>query len=163
MSPLFWLDDVSMTSPALLDDCQPFGILLSLNDCWQFGFLLLLNDCWQFGELVLLHDCWQFGILVLLNVCWQFGVILSLNSNNRVSSFHWIRGSKHCFLTSFSYLNCYFLILVFLKNCYLLVSLRLSQLHENMISCPVFSYLWHSKLVRRTCTLMFWAQNTWIS
>jgi hypothetical protein len=59
-----------------------------------------------------------------LNARWQFGDTLLLISNNRISSFCCIRGSKHCFLTSFSHLNCYFLFLVFLHNRYLLVSLR---------------------------------------
>ncbi len=67
---------------------------------------------------------------------------LSLSSNNRVISFYWIRGGKHCFLTSFSYLNCYFCFLVFSSNHYLLVSLCLSWLHRNPISHPVFSYLY---------------------
>jgi hypothetical protein len=30
MYPLFWLDDVGMTSPASLNDCYPFGLLMSL-------------------------------------------------------------------------------------------------------------------------------------
>jgi hypothetical protein len=60
-----------------------------------------------------------------------------LNRNNRVSSFYKTRGSKLCFLTCFSYFSCYFLILVFLQNCYSLISLFLSWLHGNPISCPV--------------------------
>jgi hypothetical protein len=44
-----------------------------------------------------------------------------LNRNNRVSSFHWTRGSKLCFLTCFSYFSCYFHILVFLRNRYLII------------------------------------------
>ncbi len=63
---------------------------------------------------------------------------LLLSKNNRVFSFHSIRGSKHCFLTSFSYLNQYFLILVFFCNCYLQLSLRLCWLHRNPFSCPFF-------------------------
>jgi hypothetical protein len=82
---------------------------------------------------------------MLLNAHWQFGNILSLSRNNRISSFHWIRGSKHCFLTSFSNLNHYFLFLVFSWNCYLLVSLRLSRLRGNPISHPIFLYLWYSE------------------
>ena len=78
-----------------------------------------------------------------------------------VCSIYWIRGSKHCFLTSFSNLNCYFYFLVFSRNCYLLVSLCLSWLHGNPISWPNFSYLWHSKVVHHTCTPMFLAQNAW--
>jgi hypothetical protein len=60
-----------------------------------------------------------------------------LNGNNRVSSFYWTRGSKQCYLTCFSYFSHYFLILVFLKNCYLLISSLLSWLHGNPISRPV--------------------------
>jgi hypothetical protein len=82
---------------------------------------------------------------------------LLLSSNNRISSFYWIRGSKHCFLTSFLYLNCYFLIIVFLRNHYLLVSLRLSWLHRNLISHPIFSYLWYSKVLCCTCAPIFLA------
>ncbi len=59
------------------------------------------------------------------------------NRNDRVSSFYWTRGSKLCFLTCFSYFRCYFLILEFLQNCYSLISLRLSRLHGNPISCPI--------------------------
>ncbi len=81
---------------------------------------------------------------------------LSLSSNNRVSSFYWTRGSKLCFLTCFSYFSCYFLILVFLWTRYLLVYLHLSWLHGNLISCPIFSYLWHSEVVHCTCTPCFW-------
>jgi hypothetical protein len=75
---------------------------------------------------------------MLLNEHWQFGDILLLSSNNRISSFYWIRGSKHCFLTSFSNLNCYFLFLVFSQNRYLRVSLHLSRLHGNPIPHPIF-------------------------
>jgi hypothetical protein len=60
-----------------------------------------------------------------------------LNRNNRVSSFYWTRGSKQCFLTCFSYFNRYFLILVFSRNCYLLICLRLSWLHRNPSSRPI--------------------------
>jgi hypothetical protein len=44
-----------------------------------------------------------------------------LNRNDRVSSFYWTRGSKLCFLTCFSYFSCYFHILVFSQNRYLLI------------------------------------------
>ena len=60
-----------------------------------------------------------------------------LNRNNRVSSFYWIRGSKQCFLTCFSYFSRYFHNLVFSRNCYLINSSRPSQLHGNPISRPV--------------------------
>ncbi len=60
-----------------------------------------------------------------------------LNRNDRVSSFYWTRGSKLCFLTCFSYFSCYFLILEFSRNCYLLISSCLSRLHGNPISRPV--------------------------
>jgi hypothetical protein len=75
---------------------------------------------------------------MLLNARWWFGNILTLSSNDRISSFYWIRGSKHCFLTSFSNLNRYFLFLVFLRNCYFLVSSCLSRLRGNPISHPVY-------------------------
>jgi hypothetical protein len=85
---------------------------------------------------------------------------LLLSSNDRISSFYLIRGSKHCFLTSLSNLNHYFLILVFLPNCYLRVSSRLSRLHGNPISPPDFSYLWYSKVLHCTCTPIFLAHIT---
>jgi hypothetical protein len=96
------------------------------------------------------------GIHVLLNAHWQFGTILSLNLNDRVSSFYWTRGIKLCFLTRFSFFSCYFLILVLLQNCYLLISSCLSRLHGNPISRPIFSYHWHSEVVRCMCAPCFW-------
>ncbi len=93
MYPLVWLNDVTMTSPALLNDCQPFGVLFLLNNCWQFGVLLLLNERWQYGKHVLLKSCWRLGIILLLN------------NIDRVSSFYWTSGSKLCFLTRFSYFS----------------------------------------------------------
>ncbi len=123
----------------------------------------IADDCWQSGDIESLNNCWQFGVLVLLNICWQFSIILSLNSNNRVSRFFWTNGSKPCFFTHFSYFSCYFLILEFLQDCYPPISLRLSWLHGNPISCPVFLYLWHSEVVRCACTPIFLAQNAWVS
>ncbi len=61
-----------------------------------------------------------------------------LNRNNRDSSFYKTRRSKLCYLTCFSYFSHYFLILVFSWNCSSLISLRLSWLHRNLISRPVF-------------------------
>ncbi len=116
MSPLVWLDDVSMTSPASLNDMD--------------GHFFIASNLASF---------------------------VLLSSNDRVSSFYWIRGSKHCFLTSFSYLYCYFLFLEFLPNHYLLVSLRLSWLPGISISCLVFSYCWYSKVLCCTCTPIFLA------
>ncbi len=60
-----------------------------------------------------------------------------LKRNDRVISFYKTRGSKLCFLTCFSYFSRYFYILVFFRNCYLLISSRLSRLHRNPISHPV--------------------------
>jgi hypothetical protein len=80
------------------------------------------------------------GIILIASNLTSF---LLISIHNRVSSFYWIRESKHCCFTCFSYLNCYFLILVFLRNCHLLVSSQLSWLHRNLISCHVFSFLWH--------------------
>ncbi len=94
-----------------------------------------------------------------LNPCWQFGDILLLSSNKRICSFNWIRGSKHCFLTSFSNLYRYFPCLVFSRNHYLLVSSRLSWLHRNPISHPVFSYLC-LQVPHRTCAPIFLAHMT---
>ncbi len=60
-----------------------------------------------------------------------------LNRHDRVSSLCWTRGSKLCFFTCFSNFSRYFLILVFLQKRYLLISLPLSWLHGNTISCPI--------------------------
>ncbi len=94
------------------------------------------------------------------NVCWQFGIILSLSSNDRICSFYWIRGSKHCCVTSFSNLYCYFLFLVFSRYRYLLVSLRLSQLSGNPISHLVFFIPLVLQVPRPTCALIFLAHMT---
>ncbi len=96
---------------------------------------------------------WTSVILIASNLA----SFLLLSSNNRVSSLYWTTGSKHYFLTSFSYLYHYFLCLVFLQNCYLLVSFFLSWLHRNPISHPNFSCLWGSKVLRHTCTPIFQA------
>jgi hypothetical protein len=96
---------------------------------------------------------------MLLNLRWQFGIILLLSSNDRICSFNWIRGSKHCFLTSFSNLYCYFLFLVFLQHCYLLVSSHLSRLRGTPIFHPILIpfVLW---IPRFTCAPMFLAHIT---
>jgi hypothetical protein len=75
---------------------------------------------------------WTIVILIACNLVSS----LSLSSNNRVGSFYWTRGSKLCFLTSFSNFSCYFLILEFLLSCYILVSLRLFWVHGNPIFVP---------------------------
>ncbi len=67
-----------------------------------------------------------------------------LNRKDRVSSFYKTRGSKLCFLTCFSSFSSYFLILVFLQKCSILISLRLSQLHGNLISTPISCKFWQS-------------------
>ncbi len=144
---------------------------------WSLAILLLLllNRCFWSGKQILLNSCWQSDNLILLNSHWQFGNILLLSSNNRIHSFNWIRGSKHCYLTSFSNLYHYFLFLVFLRHCYLLVSLHLSWLRGTPISYVVFIpfVLW---ILRRTCAPMFlahitcflevrclWEPSTWVS
>ena len=99
------------------------------------------------------------GVLILLNAHWQFGNILLLSRNDRVGNFYWIRGSQHCFLTSCSYLNHYFLFLVFSRNRYLLVSLHLSWPHGDPTSCPVFSYLWYSEVLCCTCAPIFFGTH----
>ncbi len=93
---------------------------------------------------------------MLLNSCWGFANILLLSSNNKICSFYWIRGSKHCVLTSFSNLYHYFLCLVFLHGRYLLVFLHLSWLRGNLISHPIFSYLWFSKYHIIDVSPYFW-------
>ncbi len=126
-------------------------IAKSLLTIWQFCIAKALLTIWCSNVSKCTLVIWQLyiaqSLMTIWHSCiakwsWRFGNILSLSSNNRVRSFYWIRGSKHCFLTSFSYLNRYFLFLLFSHNCYLLVSLHLSWLHGNWISCPIFSYLW---------------------
>ncbi len=95
-----------------------------------------------------------------LNARWQFSDILLLSRNNRISKFYWIRGSKHCFLTSFSNLNCYFLFLVFSRNRYSLVFLRLSRLCRNPISHPVFCVPLVLQIPWCTCAPIFLAHIT---
>jgi hypothetical protein len=81
---------------------------------------------------------------------------LSLSSNDRICSFIWIRGSKHSFLTSSSNFYHYFLFLVFLRRCYLLVSSHLSWLCWTPISYPVF-ITFVLRIPRHTCIPMFLA------
>jgi hypothetical protein len=87
---LFWLDDISMMSPALLNDCYYLAFLchyiiagnlelIIAKQIWQFGALLLLNKQWKFGNYESLNNCWQFGYVLSLNACWQFGNSLLLN------------------------------------------------------------------------------------
>jgi hypothetical protein len=97
---------------------------------------------------------------MLLIARWQFGDILLLSSNNRISSFYWIRGSKHCFITSFSNLNRSFLFLVCSRNCYMLVSLRLSWLRGNPISHPVLFICLVPQVPCYTCAPIFLARMT---
>ena len=86
-----------------------------------------------------------------------------LNRNNRVSSFYWTRGSKQCFLTCFSYFSCYFLILVFLHNCYLLILLRPFLAIWESDFLPCFLYLWHCEVVDHMCAPKFHAQQCGVS
>jgi hypothetical protein len=96
---------------------------------------------------------WTSVVLIASNLASS----LLLSSNNRISSFYWISRSNHYFLTHFFYFSPYFFILVFLLDCYLLVSLRLSRLHGNPTSCPVFSYPWESEVLRCMCApKIFW-------
>ncbi len=127
-------------------------------------------EIWQSCIATYLLAIWHYVIAKCMLAIWWHPIakhtlsILAtpycLNRNNRGSSFYWARGSELCYLTCFSYFSCYFLILVFSQKCYILISLRLSWLHGNPISCPVFLYLWHSKLVRCTCTPYFWHRTS---
>ncbi len=103
-------------------------------------FLISLNHCLWSGKQILLNSCWRSANLMLLNSRWQFGDILLLSRNDRICSFNWIRGSKHCFPTSFSNLYCYFLFLVFSRRHNLLVSLHLSWLRGTLISHPINTF-----------------------
>ncbi len=96
---------------------------------------------------------WQSNVAKFMLV---ISDILLLSSNDRICSFNWIRGSKHCFLTSFSNLYRYFLFLVFSRNRYLLVSSHLSRLRGTPISHPVF-ITFVLRIPRRTCDPIFLA------
>ncbi len=111
------------------------------------------------SEQILLNSCWQSDDLMLLNSHWRFGNILLLSSNDRFCSFNWIRGSKHCFLTSFSNFYRYFLFLVFSQHCYLLVSSHLSRLRGSPISHPVL-IPFVLQILRCTCSPIFLAHIT---
>jgi hypothetical protein len=73
---MFWLKDVSMTSPALNDRYHLAFLcfyiiagnleLIIAKQIRQFGTLLSLSKQWQFGNYELLHSCWQFGFVLLL-------------------------------------------------------------------------------------------------
>ncbi len=127
-------------------------ILIVSNLAFSSHYHKSLLAIWQFCIAKDLLTIWRFYIA---KCRWQFGNILLLSRNDRVGNFYWIRGSQHCFLTSCSYLNHYFLFLVFSRNCYLLVSLHLSWLHGNAILCPIFSYLWYSEVLWCTCAPIF--------
>jgi hypothetical protein len=102
---------------------------------------------WRFWIAKLLLAIWLSLIAKCLLAIWRQPIAkhmlaisatsYCLNRNNRVSSFYVTRGSKLCFLTCFSYFSCYFHILVFSQNRYVLISSRLSWLHGNPISRPV--------------------------
>jgi hypothetical protein len=79
-----------------------------------------------------------------------------LSRNNRVSSFYWTRWNKLCFLTCFSYFSCYFHILVFSRNNYLLNFFVpfLAARESDFLSR--FLYHWHSKLVVVHAPPYFW-------
>ncbi len=90
---------------------------------------------------------WRLWIVEWLLAIWLYliaehmlailATFYCLNRNNRVSSFYKTRGSKLWFLICFSYFSSYFHILVFLQNCYLLISSPFFWLHGNPISRPV--------------------------
>ncbi len=84
-----------------------------------------------------------------------------LNRNKRGRSFYWTRGSKLCFLTCFSYLSCYFLIIVFLHNPYLLIILLLSWLHGNLISHPVSCTFGNPSWYIVHAPPYFWHRTRW--
>ncbi len=71
--------------------------------------------------------------------------------------------NKLCFLTSISYFNHYFHILVFLRNRYLLISSRSFSAAREFNFLFRFSYLWHYEVVHRTCAPIFQAQNALVS
>jgi hypothetical protein len=65
------------------------------------------------------------------------------------------------FLTCFSYFSRYFISLVFLCNRYLLILLHPFLAAQESDFSSRFSYLWHYKVVRRTCAPKFQAPHAW--
>ncbi len=96
---------------------------------------------------------------MLLNARWLFGDILLLSRNNRISSFYWIRGSKNCFLTSFSNLYCFFLFLVFFAEALLTSFFAPFLAARESIFSSHFLYLWFSKYHLVHAPPYFW--HTW--
>jgi hypothetical protein len=96
-----------MTSPALL------SIILIVSNFASFiaksSLVIRRTDIAKF-----LLTIWQSNV-DKFTFC-NLAISLLLSSNNRICSFIWIRGSKHCFLTSFSNLYRYFLFLVFFET-----------------------------------------------
>ncbi len=137
-----------MTSPALL------SIVLIASD-----FILLSLNRRLWSRKTLLNSRWQSDDLLLLNSRGDSAASLLLSSNNRICSFNWIRGSKHCILTNFSNFYRYFLFLEFLQHRYLLVSLHPSWLCGTPISHPVLIPC-VLQIPRCTCTPMFLAHMT---
>ncbi len=133
-----------MTSPALLS-----VILIASN-----FILFLLNRCLWSGKKIWLNSRWRSDDLLSLNSRGDLATSLLLSSNDRICSFNWIRGSKHCFLTNFSNFYPYFLFLVFLQHRYLLVSSHPSRLHGTPISLPVL-IPFVLQIPHHTCAPMF--------
>ncbi len=137
---------------------------------WRSLIAKQAMQIWQSCIAKYLMAIWHYFIAKCTRAIWwhlitkQTLAILAtsycLNRNDRVSSFYW---TNYIFSHVSLILVATFLILVFSKNCYSLISLRLSRLHGNLISCPVFLYLWHSELVHCTCAPMFLEQNMWVS
>jgi hypothetical protein len=104
-------------------------------EIWQSYIPKCTLAIWQHP--IAKHTLAIWGHLIAKHTLAILATSYDLNRNNRVSSFYKTRGSKLCFLTCFSYFSCHFHILVFLQNCYSLISSCLSLLHRNPISRPI--------------------------
>jgi hypothetical protein len=136
-----------MTSPALLS-----VILIASNFASNIAYSLLRVRQTDIAKFLLTICQSNVAKFTFCNLATS----LLLSSNDRICSFNWIRGSKHCFLTSFSNFYRYFLFLVFLRHRYLLVSLHLSRLCGTPISYPIFIPC-VLRILCRTCAPMFLA------
>jgi hypothetical protein len=139
----------------------PFGNHLLLKKRWQFGHVISLNIRWQFGDTHSLSFCGRFDDNPIAKHL--FAILATsycLNRNDRVSIIAFFRLEGVNYVSHmFSYFSRYFLILVFLRDRYLLILLRpFLAIRESDFSSR-FLYLWHCKVVRHTCAPEFHAQH----
>jgi hypothetical protein len=134
--PLFWLDDVIMTSSASWwRHHDVISIAKWLLTIWHS---YVASNHWQSGA----NYCWIDSAFLRSFIAKYMLAILAtsyrLNRNDRVSSFWWTRGSKQCF----SHVS-----LILVATFSIFTKLLLTNVLE---------------LVHCTCTPMFLEQNAWV-